>query len=236
MLYLDLGRRELGKTTLAYYLAQKCPYRVIFDPRGMIAIQGTGVRVTSIEGLKGIADQMDDPKAPLTEIIVTPRTDVQATFDACARLVESWAQDYPNKAHAIMFVVDEARFVNLQESAAFGWILRAAPRDLCHVIITAHRPADIPTDVRAIADHWLLFRFAQEHDLKVIGERCGTKVAGEVSRLKPYQYVHWDDGVGKASTNLNSAGWFVPLRAPSERADTILPASAVDKRDLFDPE
>ncbi len=37
MIFLSIGRREQGKTTLAYYFAKKRPTRIIFDPRKAFA-------------------------------------------------------------------------------------------------------------------------------------------------------------------------------------------------------
>lgn len=232
MIYLDLGRRERGKTTLAVYMARKCPYQVIFDPRGLVR-PTSGVRVKNWTQLNNAAGRMadTDPKQHITEIIVTPDDDPHVLFDRTARVVKAWAEDFPDRAHSMMFVVDEARFVKLQGSPAFGWILRASPRELFHVVITAHRPSDIPTDIRAIADHWLLFRSTQEHDLAVIEDRCGDRVAREVRNLNAFEYVHWDDSTGVYSVNKNPQSWFIALRPASERAEEVLP---VESETLFD--
>lgn len=247
MMYLAIGRRRLGKTTLAYSMAKKCPYRVIFDPRGQI--HSEGVRVHSPAALAEVSPDMTHPKDPLTEIVVTPDANPQAMFDACAALVKDWGRDFQHKppsTHRLMFLIDEVRFIDPMRSAAFEYVMRATPPDLIHVVITGHRPSDIKTDVRAISDHWLMFRCTQEHDLKVIRERCGDRVARHVSQLKPHQFIHWDDGATTAYSHVNPAAWFVPLRTSPPTADSdddsMLPAAEpghptgdVDSHRLFEP-
>ena len=238
-IYLALGRRQLGKTTLVYSMARKCPARLILDPRGLI--HSDGLRVSRLEDLELMMDRMSvtasTKKDALSEIIVTPDTNVQTMFDQCARHVKAWAQDFqhaPRATHRLMFVVDEARFFDLRESAAFEYVLRAAPPDLVNIAITAHRPVDIPTDIRAISDHWLMFRCTQEHDLKVIGERTTETVRDAVARLNPHEFIDWDDATATARPFKNPAAWYLPLRstnAPEMTDPDILPAAEVGKVD-----
>ncbi len=232
MIYLLLGRRELGKTTLAIYMARKAPYQVIFDPRGLVPVT-TGARVTTRAELDQAFADLQREQAPLTEVIVTPRDDVQGLFDLTARYVKYWAETYPNTDHAMVFVVDEARFVDVRKSHAFGWVTRASPRDLFHVIVTAHRPTDLPTDLRAIADHWYLFRCSQEHDLEAIEERCGTRAMRVVMGLKPHEYLHWDDAIGSYTVNREPASWFLPIRSPASRVVQMSPIETLDSDGLW---
>lgn len=233
MIYLLLGRRELGKTTLAIYMARKAPYQVIFDPRGLVPVT-TGARVTTSGELATAALAMRDTVAPLREVIITPREDVQAMFDQASGIVKTWTEEFPNTDHALVFVVDEARFVDVRKSQAFGWVTRASPRDLFHVIVTAHRPIDLPTDLRAIADHWYLFRCVQEHDLDAIEERCGTRAMGVVSRLAAHEYLHWDDAMGTYTINRDPKSWHLPIRSPAARAVPVaVVGETLDKDGLW---
>lgn len=240
MIYLALGRRQLGKTTLVYFMARKCPARIILDPRALI--HSDGLRVSRIEDLDAAVDAIADESNPLHEVLITPDSNVQTMFDQASRHVKAWAQDFqhaPRSKRRLMFVIDEARFFDLRASPAFEYVLRAAPPDLVNVAITAHRPADIPTDIRAISDHWLMFRCTQEHDLKVIEERCTEQVRGQVAKLNPHEFIDWDDATATAHAFRNPAAWYVPLRSPgaSEQVDLdILPPTdpgVVDKARLF---
>lgn len=237
MIYLFLGRRKLGKTTLALSMARKCPYRVLLDPRGLI--HSGAPRVATADGVALAFDQMVSAEDQhVTEVLVTPEHNVQDTFDYTAREVKAWSKQFEDPQHRLMFVVDEARFFDLIDSQAFEYVMRAASPELVHIAITAHRPVDIPTDVRAISDHWLLFRCTQEHDLKVISERCGDPVAERVSRLNPHEFVHWDDAVGTFAVFTDPTAWYVPLsQKPLKEPPNLMPDGGtmpLDKRTLFD--
>lgn len=236
MLYLDLGRRELGKTTLAVFMAQRVPFRIILDPRGMVSTD-IGRRVRTREELTVAIDAMIEQECH--EIIVTPLRDIPGMFEQVCAYVYAWSQDFPVKSRALAFVIDEARIVNnarrpgdrtaahvLETSDAFDAVLRLTPRELIHTIVTAHRPADIPTDIRAIADQWLLFRATQEHDLKVIRERTNEAVVSHVMQLQPHQFVKWNDATSTWQIYANPAVWFVRLRPAYEASDDVLPEGA----------
>lgn len=235
MIYLALGRRQLGKTTLVYSMARKCPARIVLDPRGLI--HSDGLRVSRIAELDSAVEAIADERDPLSEVLITPDSNPQSMFDQASRHVKSWAQDFqhaPRATRRLMFVVDEARFFDLRESSAFEYVLRAAPPDLIHVAITAHRPTDIPTDIRAISDHWLMFRCTQEHDLKVIEERCTEAVRNSVAKLNPHEFIDWDDATATAKPYRNPAAWYVPLQSsgPAQSDADMLPASDTDTVDM----
>lgn len=93
-------------------------------------------------------------------------------------------------------------------------MMRCSPRDRVAIILTAHRPADISTNIRALADTWCIFRTTQAHDLIAIEDRCGERVALLVQKLEPYQFVGWDDAKATATIYRNSRAWFTPFDAP----------------------
>jgi len=235
VIYLALGRRQLGKTTLVYSMARKCPARIILDPRALI--HSDGLRVSNARDLSAAVDAIIDERNSLQEVLITPDSNVQSMFNQASQHVKDWAIDFqhaPRATRRMMFVIDEARFFDLRESAAFEYVLRAAPPDLVNVAITAHRPADIPTDIRAISDHWLMFRCTQEHDLKVIGERCTDAVRNHVEKLNPHEFIDWDDATATAKAYRNPAAWYIPLRSPNapDRLDLdILPPTDKDTLD-----
>lgn len=235
MIYVDLGRRELGKTTLAVYMARRCPFRILLDPRNMMR-SADGVRVTTPEEFEAAANQMID--GTLREVIVMPRRNVPLFFERVCAFVYAWSEDFPTADRAIALVVDEARIINnarrpgetsaarvLETSDAFDDVLRMTPRELVHVIITAHRPQDIPTDIRAIADQWMLFRSTQEHDLKQLRDVCGDMLAAKLARLNPYQFICYRSDRGSYSEHLDAAVWYVSLRPPTERTDPLIATS-----------
>lgn len=219
MIYAILGRREMGKTTLAYAMAQKVAHRVIFDPRGLIRREGSH-RVQHSADLDSVYDAMIEDE--LAEVVYTPyEDDVQVAFSAFSSMVKTWVISAPNRSLAVL--VDEVSFVSLADPT-FQWVLRCCGRKVVNVLLTAHRPVDVPTSVRAITDHWLLFQCRQEHDLAVIVERCSAEAAEHVIRLAPRQFAHWDDERAQLSVNSEPASWYVPINdasAPEGEASLV---------------
>ena len=197
MLGIIAGRREQGKTTLAYNLACRFGRRAIYDPRGEFA--------TSPAHDFLLPEDADKP-----EVIVQPELDAAIEFSPFCDVVKLWLTDVaPDTRRAI--IVDEARFVDFG-ALSFDYIIRCVRRDHALVIITAHRPSDVPVDVRAIADFWCVFQTTQEHDQKVLTERCGSEFAEKVKRLGAFQFLHWDDARGVMTEYRDPRSWYVPIR------------------------
>lgn len=208
MIYLALGRRETGKTTLAYYLVSNkaITSRVIFDPRALIpAPHGRARDLDDI--LEAFDRQAGDPHV---DVVVTPDRDKQACFDQMCLEVRG-ALDAGDHPRRIGLLVDEIRFIDTK-AEPFDWLLRCATRASVSIVMTAHRPKDVPVDIRAIADVWLLFRTTQEHDLVVLHERLPPAVVAQVAGLGDRQFIAWDDSVARARAYTTPARWFVPLR------------------------
>lgn len=203
MLILCIGRRELGKTTLAVSTAQRSPTRVFFDPRHMINT------VSDVLNENSLADNtLYDMLDTRAEIVIQPYFDKQKAFSEMCEQIYQWLQDNPGEEIAVL--VDEVRFVEL-EDAYFDYLIRCTPRAKVKIILTAHRVVDVPTDLRGIADVWCLFKMTLANDLEKIEEGTNAEVAREVADLRPYEFVVWDDSVGRSRKNLDKASWFVPL-------------------------
>lgn len=209
MIKLSIGRRAQGKTTLAYRWARTIRRRLIFDPRGMIK---RGTSVGTREDLdRAFLELLDGERS---ELVYVPAGDVREEFEAFAWYVAEWIRERPRGRLAIM--VDEAGFLGTsQETPAFMWACRCCDRDRVDILMTAHRPKDISTNIRAIADTWYVFPCRQEHDLAVIAERCGAGVADDVAQLRDRSYIEWDDATATATARLSPAEWFIDLRERS---------------------
>lgn len=204
MLDLIYGRRELGKTTLAVSLSRHFTTRVIFDPRHMIQTSSDVLTDGEVEGV--LYDMLDER----SEIIVRPHFDKEVTFAAMCAEIYAWLHDNPGESFCLL--LDEARFIkNPEENPHFDYIVRCTPRADVTVILTCHGVIDVSTDLRRIADYWLLFKLTMEGDLDRVRERCGSIVAEEVQKLEPYEYIVWNDANGSWAKKTNRAEWFVPL-------------------------
>lgn len=201
MIYLVVGRREQGKSTLGLYLANARPdaHRVLVDPRSQFA-QLSDEQILETPTLAEINEHAS---------IIVRLNRVEEDFAWLMKNVRHLVATTPHVKRTLL--LDEGRFLDLRNDD-LDWIMRCAPRDVVDIIITAHRPSDFPVDVRAIADYWCIFSVTQEHDLGVIEDRCGTHARDQAQRLPPRHYLVWDDGRAQLSRCSAPARWHVSMR------------------------
>lgn len=207
---LCIGRKEQGKTTLGYFLAHNYPTRIIFDPREHF---NTGGEV--IEEGTGLYDLLDSE----AEIIIKPPDHYPEHFEIVCDQLRAWIRDNHEEQFALL--VDEAYDIKTPEymPASLDWLMRKTKRNQTRIIFTAHRPVDISTDIRALSDNWLIFQSTQEHDLRIIRERCGDKVVEQVANLAPREFINWDDSIGKWTKFSESNKWYMPLQKKENPAN-----------------
>lgn len=198
MIYLVIGRRELGKTTLARYMAHAKSPRLVMDPRAQWITAKRYRRVEPERMLEDL-DRRED-------IVVQP-IELQPSVDAFASIANVYFQEDEHDERELSVVLDEAGLYGL---SSWDWMMRCSPRVRTSIILTAHRPSDISTSIRALADVWCIFRTTQRHDLDAIGERCGELVERHVQELKPFEFVEWDDAKAQMTIHRNAAAWFTP--------------------------
>ena len=200
---LCIGRREQGKTTLGYHLAHSLPTRVIFDPREAFFTGGI-----IVENGGDVGTLLDEH----AEIIVKPPDHYPEHFEIVCDQLRDWIR--VNREEEFALLVDEAYDVKTPDNmpAALDWLMRKTKRKQTRIIFTAHRPVDISTDIRALSDNWLIFQSTQEHDLRIIAERCGREVADEVQKLKAREFINWNDSIGTWTKYTDSNGWYMSLQ------------------------
>lgn len=217
MITLCIGRMGEGKSTLAYFIANRFPTRVIYDPRMQFNTTSDVLPEPSL-----LYDMLDDR----SEIIIQPRGNVQQLFEDTSQAIVDWMDENPEEP--LVFLADEARLIQLVDGEgkfpAFDWILRSSGREKINVVITAHRPTDIPVNIRAIAHYWCIFPTTQEHDLKTIAERCGEDVAEAVSTLKRFEsggaeVIVWDDGYATWKKHSDPKLWYVSLSQTRKQSE-----------------
>lgn len=202
MIALCIGRKEQGKTTLAYHLAYPFPTRIIFDPREHFFTSST-----QIEEGSELYDHLDDK----AEIIIKPADHYPEQFEIVCDQLRHWVRDNHEEEFALL--IDEAYDIKTPEymPASLDWLMRKTKRKQTRIIFTAHRPVDISTDIRALSDNWLIFQSTQEHDLRIIAERCGREVADEVQKLRPREFINWDDSIGTWTKFMDPRAWYMSL-------------------------
>lgn len=202
MIALIIGRKEQGKTTLGYHLALKHPTRLIFDPR-----EHFFTSPVTIEDTGNLYELLNEHP----EIIVKPPDHYPENFEIMCEELRSWIRD--NRSEEFSLLVDESYDIKTPDymPAALDWLMRKTKRAQTRIIFTAHRPVDISTDIRALSDDWFIFQTTQEHDLRIIAERCGSEVAEIVQTLKPREFVRWDDSLGIWKRFDEPSAWYVSL-------------------------
>lgn len=200
---LIFGRRGQGKTTLAFYLAQRAKLSIaVFDINGQIASAGS----------EATFNNLDDLELFLAEgvgalVVYRPESNVEGEFDGFADLL--WLRTN------YTLLIDEASQI---QSAGYAHpkldrLVRMGPRQAVNLIQTLHRPADVATVCRSLARHFYIFRTRQESDLKMLAERCGPQVAEIVAGLNEHEFVHWDDDRETLETVKDAASWYVDINA-----------------------
>lgn len=205
MLDLMVGRRELGKTTLAAHVSRHFATRVIFDPRHMIHT------APDILYDDQVSERLYDLLNTRAEVIVRPNFDKEKIFADTCEVIYLWLRDNPGEPFC--FLLDECRFVrNPEKNPHFDYIVRCTPRDEVSVILTCHGIVDVSPDLRRIADFMVLFQLTMAADIETVREKCGDEVAEEVQKLEPYQYIVWNDSIHHFRKHTEKERWYVPLK------------------------
>lgn len=201
MIYAIAGRRENGKTTLAEHIARQLGLRSYWDPRR---------EFHSVPAVEFLLPQQDQQN-PI--VIVQPDVDPREEFVDFCETLRGWIRAEQDAGLVVQrsIVIDEVRDADLT-CHPFSWLSRCVRRDQVNIILTAHRPTNIPPDVRAIVDVWCFFQTTLDHDLDVVEEKGGPGLAELVKKLEPREFVWWDDARAIATPCKNPRAWFVPLR------------------------
>lgn len=207
MISVIIGFTGQGKSTLAYRVAMRAPTRLIFDPRGQF--ETTADILPDAGGLYELLDTR-------YEVIVRPGrgSEVEETFNETCRVLADWIEDNPHEN--VCLLVDEGRLVGLESKSGslhFDWIVRSAregsPID---VIITCHRPIDVSTNLRAIANRLVFFRVMLPIDLATIEEQCGPEVEAMVKNLLDRQFLTWNNSRQQWRKVIDTSSWYVRLK------------------------
>src|SRR5262245_1891216 len=182
--YQALGRREQGKTTLAYWMARQVRQRVVYDPRAIVTRSDGVGRVDRAGELPAAFEALAADR--VSELVFTPGVEEERDFAIFVREVLAWPRHRP-----VAIVFDESGIIPL-ESKLFRQLLRTSPKPMS-LIFTAHRPVDMPVLVRSLTDRWCVFQTKEPRDLVVLSERCSERRATVVQTLQAREFATWDD-------------------------------------------
>lgn len=209
MIALCIGRKEQGKTTLAYHLVLQMPQRVIFDPKEKFLT--TDLIVDGIDSYDALSD--GEP-----EVIVYAGSFTASRFQEASRDVNDWAKEHREKSFG--FLVDEVGMA-LEDGIPeeFGSLLKTAPKNQARIVMTTWRAVEVPPLIRSQVDHWFIFKNVEPRDLEIIEERVGEEAAKQVQTLPPHAFVHIDDEHAERKIRVvNDPGlWYVDIEKIQEK-------------------
>jgi hypothetical protein len=199
-----IGRRGQGKSTLGYSMALQVAgaRRSIYDPRGMFKTS------TAVPFLA------DEDQSNL-ETVVFPEFAAE-DFSAFCSTLKSWIEDEDGRVRRVI-LIDEIRFVDLDD-VTFDWLVRCSHRSNIQIILTAHRPTDVPPDIRAILDCWCVFHTTHKEDLDRLQAHAGDEFRRDVQTLGPFQFLAWDDSRAKVIPYRDPSAWYVDISRPATAA------------------
>lgn len=206
MITVIIGFTGQGKTTLAEFLSRRYTTRLKFDPR--LQFHTTSDIIPDENGLYELLDDR-------YEVIVQPGRGVavEEDFDAVCKTLADWIEDNPGEQ--VCLLVDEGRLVGLDSKSVslnFDWILRSAREGSpISVIITCHRPVDVSTNIRAIANRLIFFRVMLPGDLDAIEAQCGPQVVEQVRKLLDKEFVTWNNSRQQWRKISDASSWKVDI-------------------------
>lgn len=222
MLEVDAGRRELGKSTLAYHRSLSRPRRVIWDPRCFWRATDGRVVYGGIHGipLEEFPDSLALAWTVAPEIVIQP--DAENDDDNAeaehwrwfARLLRSHLLRHPHDAWAVL--VDEFGEVDRNwPNAAWRFFVKSVPRIDVDIYITCHKPIDVHPRMRSIVDRWCLFQTVDPDDLKMLRRRSvPEEIRAALPTLPPYVFYEWNEATGRGRYVNDSAAWKETLTPP----------------------
>ena len=239
MIILDIGRRGLGKTTLAEFRAQQLNRnRVAFDPRRQFNL--FAVRTSDLKEVEKEFDRDWTESEPLS-LAYQPAKTIQADGSIDERELEShwnkfahllWQYTGEEEGNAsYVLIVDEAH--NLQSPQVVnGWLstyVREVPtrergdKNPVDIIMTSHRLQDFHGSITSQVNGIYIFNMIKPRDLKVLSDEWGDGIAEQVKALRtprsnpPGRDVLFiDPETGESRLIDDPSTWYVNLRKPHE--------------------
>jgi hypothetical protein len=191
---LIFGVRGDGKSTLAFYLAEKTGRA--------IAIYDVSHRFRAWpESIARTPEEFEDLSERLRLVVYQPQEDAFKEFGEFSEIL--WDRE-------LTLILDEAS--ELQEpQSRHDWLhkwIRMHPLETTDVIQTLHAPADAWARCRSLANDWYVFRMWRPNDLKAIAEHCGDETALEVTKLEKHFYIHFDVAERRMEKSGDPKVWF----------------------------
>lgn len=230
------GRKYMGKTTLAIYLARRLREQhnafrfVVFEPKWS-AIQS----LPHTGSIKEFERAFRDDLFPDADGIVYRPAEAFSEDDTgqvredftrfCDSLnIDGLLHAPPDRPFIV--VIDEAYY--LQKGAYvhpwLGRMMRLATEKRLYIIQCVHRPVQLSPDIRGQADSFFWFFQSLPEDLETIAELCDQETAELVSKLPRYHIVSFDVETRTHKVWDDSTLWYSKLSEPYKNKGELVNA------------
>jgi hypothetical protein len=217
------GRRRSGKTTLAFYKAQRNGGGIIvFDPKR--EFRGWPDTFSTVEEVDDAAKRKHAP----TVIVFHPQGDSDEEFTLLGEWVIqqheiAMAKDWDKKGFHFTLLVDEAH--NIQgpnwTNPKLLQILSQNRPEILDVFLTVQSPKDAFNRIKSRISDWYIFSTNLPSDLEYIHKELGVsrKDAERITTLGDHEYAHfYFDGGQPVAEFVTNGDWFTPLELTKEEA------------------
>ena len=233
---LIMGRRGLGKTTLAEFIAANLnANRVAFDPGDQYL--DFVVRTSDLEVVRDEFER-DWKENPLSLSYIPPvgpdptADQIEPYWNEFANLLWSFTGRHEGGA-SYSLIIDESSELQ-SPSYVNPWlmrIIRRAPRrersdaNPVETIQTFHRPQDLNGIIESQVDEFYIFNMVKQRDLEVIAKNWGDDISEAVSKLRTPKtdppgrdVLKLDAETGEWEVITDSNLWYVDIRKPVEKS------------------
>lgn len=194
------GRKEKGKTTLAYHLARLTGKAIFaFDPNNRFDCATIARSRMSLFAATESVEQNFSPVA-------------YRPSESIAEGIEEFSEIMLG-LRGLAIIIDEAGSSEIQSpnylNPKLHALLRASgDNQLSHdVILTQHRPQNCNGDTFELSDEYIFFSSKNHLTIKKIREHCSEEVAARVMCLEGREYLVWSVTGESFYINKDSDSW-----------------------------
>lgn len=187
---LDIGRRGLGKSTLAEYQARQLSNnRVYFDPGDQF--DNVAYKTSDLEDFTNELEAWPKDKAIVIAYVPVKGSNVEMAWNSFARRLWEFIGKHEGALSSVLIVDESHRLQSPQKiNDMLDEFIRRSPRrergdkNPIDLIQTTHYPQDLHRVSWGESDEIWFFNVFDKRALKAISDQFGEEIATRVSELK----------------------------------------------------